>query len=144
MGICIISRFAFAGRFTGGGGVPVTLSALHYPPMKRCSAVALFESSPCQHKKQTPCWDTARGLFFYGPGGIRTLDLSDANRTLSQLSYRPIYSDDLFILCLCPQIVKGFRAKSCFTAVQPAKKLFLFSAQVQKQGFLCIFALPLQ
>ena len=25
-----------------------------------------------------------------GPGGIRTLDLSDANRTLSQLSYRPI------------------------------------------------------
>lgn len=65
MGICIISRFAFAGRFTGGG-VPVTLSALHYPPMKRCSAVALFESSPCQHKKQTPCRDTARGLFFYG------------------------------------------------------------------------------
>lgn len=64
MGICIISRFAFAGRFTGGGGVPVTLSALHYPPMKRCSAVALFESSPCQHKKQTPCRDTARGLFF--------------------------------------------------------------------------------
>ena len=67
MGICIISRFAFAGRFTGGG-VPVTLSALHYPPMKRrgmdlegfsrgltnspldcwfrhCGAVALFESS---------------------------------------------------------------------------------------------------
>ena len=101
MGICIISRFAFAGRFTGGG-VPVTLSALHYPPMKRCSTVALFESSPCQHKKQTPCRNTARGLFFYGPGGIRTLDLSDANRTLSQLSYRPIYSDDLFILCLCP------------------------------------------
>ena len=29
--------------------------------------------------------------FFGGPGGIRTLDLSDANRTLSQLSYRPIY-----------------------------------------------------
>ena len=83
MGICIISRFAFAGRFTGGG-VPVTLSALHYPPMKRCSAVALFESSPCQHKKQAPCRNTARGLFFYGPGGIRTLDLSDANRTLSQ------------------------------------------------------------
>lgn len=28
--------------------------------------------------------------FFGGPGGVRTLDLSDANRTLSQLSYRPI------------------------------------------------------
>ena len=26
-----------------------------------------------------------------GPGGIRTLDLSDANRTLSQLSYRPLW-----------------------------------------------------
>ena len=26
-----------------------------------------------------------------GPRGIRTLDLSDANRTLSQLSYRPIF-----------------------------------------------------
>ena len=27
--------------------------------------------------------------FVGGPGGIRTHDLSDANRTLSQLSYRP-------------------------------------------------------
>lgn len=27
---------------------------------------------------------------FYGLEGSRTLDLSDANRTLSQLSYRPI------------------------------------------------------
>ena len=31
------------------------------------------------------------GLSFNGgPGGIRTLDLSDANRTLSQLSYGPL------------------------------------------------------
>ena len=29
--------------------------------------------------------------FFGGPEGIRTHDLSDANRTLSQLSYRPIF-----------------------------------------------------
>lgn len=74
MGICIISRFAFAGRFTGGGGVPVTLSALHYPPMKRCSAVALFESSPCQHKKQTPLPGHGQGAcFFYGTlEGFRT------------------------------------------------------------------------
>ena len=64
MGICIISRFAFAGLFTGGG-VPVTLSALHYPPMKRCSAVALFESSPCQHKKQT--WGPGLGHCGAGP-----------------------------------------------------------------------------
>ena len=28
---------------------------------------------------------------FGGPEEIRTLDLSDANRTLSQLSYRPIF-----------------------------------------------------
>ena len=34
----------------------------------------------------------SRGGFlkFGGDGGIRTLDLSDANRTLSQLSYRPL------------------------------------------------------
>ena len=34
----------------------------------------------------------SRGGFlkFGGDGGIRTLDLSDANRTLSQLSYRPM------------------------------------------------------
>ena len=30
--------------------------------------------------------------FFGGPEGDRTLDLTDANRTLSQLSYRPIQS----------------------------------------------------
>ena len=28
-------------------------------------------------------------LFHGGDGGIRTLDLTDANRTLSQLSYAP-------------------------------------------------------
>ncbi len=28
-------------------------------------------------------------LLFGGDGGIRTLDLTDANRTLSQLSYAP-------------------------------------------------------
>ena len=34
---------------------------------------------------------TMFGLYcFGGPGGIRTLDLSDANRTLSQLSYGPL------------------------------------------------------
>ena len=31
------------------------------------------------------------GFHFGGPEGIRTLDLSDANRTLSQLSYKPKY-----------------------------------------------------
>ncbi len=31
MGICIISRFAFVGRFTGGG-VPVTLCCLALSP----------------------------------------------------------------------------------------------------------------
>ena len=31
------------------------------------------------------------GFFDCGPEGIRTLDLSDANRTLSQLSYKPLF-----------------------------------------------------
>ena len=45
------------------------------------------------------------GFFLFGgPGGIRTLDLSDANRTLSQLSYRPIC--DLHTIPLFGGIVK--------------------------------------
>ena len=38
-------------------------------------------------KKDKKKHDTA----FYGLEGSRTLDLSDANRTLSQLSYEPIF-----------------------------------------------------
>ena len=39
-----------------------------------------------------------------GPKGIRTLDLSDANRTLSQLSYEPKnHSADLFSQSIIPQ-----------------------------------------
>ena len=34
---------------------------------------------------------------FGGDGGIRTLDLTDANRTLSQLSYAPIYDSSAII-----------------------------------------------
>ena len=37
------------------------------------------------------CCASFSSTHFGGPGGIRTLDLSDANRTLSQLSYRPIF-----------------------------------------------------
>jgi len=45
-------------------------------------AAALPESLRVLNKKKTPCQQT-RSFAFYGPGGIRTLDLSDANRTLS-------------------------------------------------------------
>ena len=34
--------------------------------------------------------------FAGGPEGIRTHDLSDANRTLSQLSYRPVYHSGIY------------------------------------------------
>ena len=54
-----------------------------------CGSAVLFESLRVLNKKKTPCQQT-RSFAFYGPGGIRTLDLSDANRTLSQLSYRPM------------------------------------------------------
>ena len=48
-----------------------------------------IEKTAAQDKKKRRIVlnDTA----FYGPRGIRTLDLSDANRTLSQLSYEPIF-----------------------------------------------------
>ena len=45
--------------------------------------------SPRRYKKDIPAKN--RDIFFGGDGGIRTLDLTDANRTLSQLSYAPIY-----------------------------------------------------
>ena len=38
--------------------------------------------------------DFRRVFLFGGPEETRTLDLSDANRTLSQLSYRPILPPD--------------------------------------------------
>ena len=61
MGICIISRFAFAGRFTGGG-VPVTLSALHYPPMKR-RGMDLERFSRALYFSRTVCYGiTVHGL----------------------------------------------------------------------------------
>ena len=44
---------------------------------------------------------------FYGLEGSRTLDLSDANRTLSQLSYRPI-PDDPVSVTLFGKFVKYF------------------------------------
>ena len=41
-----------------------------------------FRIPPVRYKNSTHAvW---HGCYFYGPGGIRTLDLSDANRTLSQ------------------------------------------------------------
>ena len=43
---------------------------------------------------------------FGGPEGIRTLDLSDANRTLSQLSYKPVTY--LIIIHISPQNARGF------------------------------------
>ena len=41
-----------------------------------------FRIPPVRYKNSTRA--TWHGCYFYGPGGIRTLDLSDANRTLSQ------------------------------------------------------------
>ena len=47
-----------------------------------------------------------------GPEETRTLDLSDANRTLSQLSYRPIYfpfdPENIDIISMFDLFVKAF------------------------------------
>ena len=47
-----------------------------------------------------------------GPKGIRTLDLSDANRTLSQLSYGPreavFFQNSFYILAQPETVVKRF------------------------------------
>ena len=44
--------------------------------------------------------------YFGGPEGIRTLDLSDANRTLSQLSYKPVMYH--IIIHILPQNARDF------------------------------------
>ena len=45
-----------------------------------------------------------------GDGGIRTLDLTDANRTLSQLSYAPIAADQqlLYYITHLRKVKKNF------------------------------------
>ena len=56
---------------------------VQFPP-----AGAGFHQESAHQKRKSPQQVTS---FFGGDGGIRTLDLTDANRTLSQLSYAPIY-----------------------------------------------------
>ena len=49
-----------------------------------------------------------------GPKGIRTLDLSDANRTLSQLSYGPVYEVFGDVNCL-PATELDYRKRGAIT-----------------------------
>ena len=49
----------------------------------------------CQAEPKEKSHDIVVTFFFGGPEGIRTHDLTDANRTLSQLSYRPKYNAGL-------------------------------------------------
>lgn len=47
------------------------------------------EALLCQAEPKEKSHDIVVTFFFGGPEGIRTHDLTDANRTLSQLSYVP-------------------------------------------------------
>ena len=64
-----------------------------YSPV--CGLVRAHAPGVCGHdsnplyQNEGPSFRMA--LHFGGDGGIRTLDLTDANRTLSQLSYAPIF-----------------------------------------------------
>lgn len=63
MGICIISRFAFVGRFTGGG-VPVTLCCLALSPyetLQRRRPVRILSMSA---KKADPLPGHGKGPVF--------------------------------------------------------------------------------
>ena len=44
-----------------------------------------------KEQKETTIFYRKLSFLFGGPEGARTLDLTDANRTLSQLSYGPIF-----------------------------------------------------
>ena len=48
-------------------------------------------ATPVSHSAPLRVSPAASRVFFGGLEGIRTLDLSDANRTLSQLSYKPVF-----------------------------------------------------
>ena len=54
-----------------------------------------------------------------GPRGIRTLDLSDANRTLSQLSYRPILMT-LIVYRVLGRLSSDFRERKRGTYKRPS------------------------
>ncbi len=64
-----------------------------------CFLIAL--SNPTSNKKAITA--DAVMAFLGGPGGIRTHDLSDANRTLSQLSYGPLFNCDYIPFIWCCQ-----------------------------------------
>ena len=53
MGICIISRFAFAGLLQGAASCNLVWPCII--PYEMQSAVALSESSPCQHRGRPFC-----------------------------------------------------------------------------------------
>ena len=63
-------------------GFPISLLG------KEILKVADYFAPKCM-KETSLVWVDKRGFFRGGDGGIRTLDLTDANRTLSQLSYAP-------------------------------------------------------
>ena len=86
-----------------------------------------------QKARKKPVTLAATGFFAGGPEEIRTLDLSDANRTLSQLSYRPKYA---FIVShekslgidgskafLCPGGDKRDRTADLLNAIQALSQL---------------------
>ena len=53
-------------------------------------------------KVRNPLQKSENSEHFGGPEETRTLDLSDANRTLSQLSYRPIFMNFLRVNRVAP------------------------------------------
>ena len=63
--------------------------------LRRSSAPYLSIRSPIKHKKHATTIDAC--FPFGGLEGDRTLDLTDANRTLSQLSYEPIFCTKIIL-----------------------------------------------
>ena len=67
-------------------------SAHHLPGKHHARRAHHVPRSGTHRSKKRLLSSDKRRFFVGGPEGIRTHDLSDANRTLSQLSYRPICS----------------------------------------------------
>ena len=116
--------------FQGGGVCGRTVGSYHICaerqrsgiPARRRRLPAGFQRKPLVHqnKKGTP----AGAIFYFGgPDRDRTGDLTDANRTLSQLSYRPIIRapEQIPMLCISYFIIAGVPGE--FKGKNPAQLL---------------------
>ena len=111
---CSDSSVITAVYFAGPGGIlPRTGKGSAGAFSPACGAGPAVLISPGYPQTTKPPPEYGGGFAFGGPGGIRTLDLCDANAALSQLSYGRIGITTLNSLPLFHGFVKAFLRRRC-------------------------------